>query len=137
MNDKRAGFEEIAHTADCELKVWAPDLPGLMEQAALGMYQLMGVRLKNRTRKQRILKIQAPDAEGLLVSFLSELLYLSDMEGIAFQQFAFTFQTGEMMAKLEGASILSSEKEIKAVTYHNLNIQETRSGLGVCIVFDV
>jgi SHS2 domain-containing protein len=38
---------------------------------------------------------------------------------------------------VEGAPIQTQSKEIKAVTYHNLEIRETSRGLEVSIVFDV
>jgi SHS2 domain-containing protein len=38
---------------------------------------------------------------------------------------------------LYGAPILSMDKAIKAVTFHNLQIQKTRRGVEVEIVFDV
>jgi SHS2 domain-containing protein len=40
-------------------------------------------------------------------------------------------------AELGGALIASQEKEIKAVTYHNLVIRRIHKGLAVNIVFDV
>jgi len=37
MNEKSlSGFEEIRHTADWALRVWAPDLSTLFTQAAQG-----------------------------------------------------------------------------------------------------
>ena len=38
---------------------------------------------------------------------------------------------------MEGGAVRSMEKEIKAVTFHNLEIRETGRGLEVEIVFDV
>ena len=35
----------MEHTADWELEVWAEDLSGLLEEAAGGMYELMGVEV--------------------------------------------------------------------------------------------
>jgi SHS2 domain-containing protein len=40
-------------------------------------------------------------------------------------------------ASLEGAQLVSIDKEIKAVTYHNIAIKKTPRGLQVRIVFDV
>ena len=51
-----SGFREREHTADWELEVWAPDLPGLLVQAARGMYWLMGARLQEGVRLQRTLE---------------------------------------------------------------------------------
>ncbi len=47
-----SGFREKDHTADWELEVWAPDLPGLLVEAARGMYWLMGARLEHGQRQQ-------------------------------------------------------------------------------------
>ena len=132
-----AGFKENAHTADWELEVWAPDLPGLLEQAARGMYALCGVRLDCAPRSYRSLHLPYRDAEGLLVGFLSELLYFSEAERLAFDEFKLTLEVGTLQAELGGAPILALAKEIKAVTYNELEVKETARGVEVRIVFDV
>jgi SHS2 domain-containing protein len=38
---------------------------------------------------------------------------------------------------MEGTQITSVDKAIKAVTYHNLKVEETARGVEVVIVFDV
>jgi SHS2 domain-containing protein len=53
----RIGFQEIAHTADWELEVWAPDLCTLLEQAAQGMYHLCEAKLSNQPRLSRKIEI--------------------------------------------------------------------------------
>lgn len=137
MDEGAAGFRELEHTADWELHVWAPDLPALLEYAARGMYSLSGTRLQPEPRLQRCLKFSAPDAETLLVSFLSELLYLGESEGLGFDRFTFDLQDAQLQASVEGAPIADQSKEIKAVTYHKLAILRTQRGLEVKIVFDV
>jgi SHS2 domain-containing protein len=132
------GFREHAHTADWELEVWAPDLATLLEQAARGMYRLSGVRLGNETPQERSLELHAMDGEGLLVGFLSELLWLEENDRMAFDDFSLQVDAAfTLKAKLRGAVITSQDKEIKAVTYHNLKIETTPHGLEVYIVFDV
>ncbi len=132
-----AGFREIEHTADWELEAWAPGLTGLLEQCARGMYTLAGMRLKAGPRQSRRLEIQAQDAESLLVKFLSELLYYGSQEGLAFDRFGLSVEEYHLQAELEGAPLESLDKEIKAVTYHNLAIRKAKHSLQVRIVFDV
>ncbi len=132
-----AGYEEIEHTADWALRVWAPDLAGLLEQAALGMYELSGIRAYDRRREKRSLKIESTDAEGLLVNFLNELLHFLDQENIAFDEFDLAASETEAIANLAGSTVAERKKEIKAVTYHNLLIQKKLLGLEAQIVFDV
>ncbi len=117
--------------------MWAPDLPGLMEEAARGLFELMGVEVSEETRCHRQLEIGADDREQLLVSFLEELLFIADSEDLAFDGFLLNLVDTNLLARLEGGFIVSRTKEIKAVTYHYLEISETRRGLKTSIVFDV
>jgi SHS2 domain-containing protein len=137
MNQPQAGYREIEHTADWQLEVWAPDVPLLFEQAALGMYELSGTRLESHPRLGEELHLGAPDREGLLVEFLTELLFLAESQGLAFDNFQIQIESQKLFAKISGAPIKSQSKEIKAVTYHNLEIREGPWGLEVSIVFDV
>jgi SHS2 domain-containing protein len=137
MVEKSAGYHEIEHTADWELEAWAPDLPGLLEQAARGMYALSGVCLSTEPRLQRAFVKDYLDPEHLVVAFLSELLYYGENAGLAFDRFELALNDGRLYATLYGAPILDLDKEIKAVTYHNLRVIETPQGYRVRIVFDV
>ena len=65
------GFEEISHTADWALRVWADDLEGLFAEAARGMNALSGAQLAEGPKVKRTFEAEAPDAESLLVAFLS------------------------------------------------------------------
>lgn len=133
----QAGFHEIEHTADWQLEAWAPDMAGLFEQAALGMYTLAGIQLEPGPRAQRSLRIERSDYEQLLVAFLRELLYLGEREHLAFDQLRLHLHGNLLEADLSGAPIAHQDKEIKAVTYHNLVIRPDEWGLRVNVVFDV
>jgi len=138
MTEKQSsGYLEISHTADWALKVWAPDLPGLFEQAAHGMYALLQIQLQPGGRYQCPVDLDAADAEGLLVCFLSELLYLTEQEDLGFDDFDLEIEDVHLFGQMLGAPVESQGKEIKAVTYHNLVIQKTEQGLETTIVFDV
>ncbi len=137
IKDNNAGYKEIPHTADWELLVWGTDMPDLMKQAAEGMYALSGTRLADRDSENREFKVPLLDRESALVDFLSELLFFSEQEGIGFDYFEITQDEESYTIKARCAPIEEKIKEIKAVTYHDLSIRETDSGLEVNIVFDV
>ncbi len=137
MPGQAAGFREQPHTADWALEVWAPDWVGLLQQAARGMYALMHARLRPEPREDYRFEIAAPDGETLLVTFLSELLYFTQRDDVGFDAFALALEGDRLTAEAEGAPIESIAKEIKAVTYHNLSVHETKRGLEATIVFDV
>jgi SHS2 domain-containing protein len=137
MDDRISGFRELEHTADWELEVWATDLVTLLEEAARGMYSISGTSLQVNLYLTRELEISAHDPESTLVTFLEELLYLGEVEGLGFDKFELKLIDEHLLARLGGAPIASQEKEIKAVTYHNLKVRETMRGIEVNIVFDV
>lgn len=133
----KAGYQELEHTADWALRVWAPDLAGLLEQAARGMLALCGVSIDTGARQTRHLELRAADQESLLVSFLGEVLHIMSEEKLAFDEFNIELQGSSLKTKLNGGHIIEQRKEIKAVTYHNLSIRATDHGLETEIVFDV
>jgi SHS2 domain-containing protein len=135
--DDTVGYREIEHTADWELHVWAPNLPALLTTTAQGMYALSHTKLAAGPRVLREFEIPFVDSESLLVDFLSELLFFGEDEGVAFDGFQIDFSGDNLKVQAYGASIQDQAKEIKAVTYHGLQIQETERGLEVNIVFDV
>jgi len=135
-------FEELPHTADWSLRVWAADLAHLFVETARGMNALAGIRLAEKPRVRRTFSTSAADTESLLVSFLSELVYYAEQDRLAFDHFDLSLdiedgQPCRLSASLRGAPILSLDKSIKAVTYHNLQIRKTERGVEVEIVFDV
>ncbi len=134
-----AGFEVVEHTADWALRVWGSDLGVLFKQAALGMgFLMVGDLTAVALQINRNLNLQAFDREDLLVEWLSELVYCAESEYLIFRQFDIhTISDTVLKATLTGDKVAQIDKDIKAVTYHNLAIAETAVGLETTIVFDV
>jgi SHS2 domain-containing protein len=131
------GFEEIPHTADWALRVWAEDLPGLLAESARGMNWLAGAELSDGPRRKITFETESADAASLLVTFLSELVYYAEQENLGFDEFDIRIFDERSSVKMQGAPLKSLKKAIKAVTWHNLEIRETGRRLEVEIVFDV
>lgn len=131
------GFEEIPHTADWALHVWADDLPGLLVESARGMYALCGAEFVDHPRIKRTFEVEGIDGESLLVAFLSELVYYAEQEYAGFDEFEFSTKNDRLKVEMRGAPLNAVSKVIKAVTWHNLKIEKTARGLEVQIVFDV
>jgi SHS2 domain-containing protein len=135
-------YEEIPHTADWCLHVWAADLAHLFVETAKGMNALAGTSLAEKPRITRAFTASAAELESLLVAFLSELVYYAEHDRIAFDNYDLSLELEDdqpchLSATLRGAAILSMNKAIKAVTYHNLQIRQTGRGYELEIVFDV
>lgn len=135
--NSESGFLELAHTADWSLKVWAPDLKRLFEVAAQGMYDLLELELVETARTAIPLELNALDGESLLVAFLSELLYLQQDQGLVFDRFDLEVRNDRISGTLHGAVVKQPGKEIKAVTFHNLEILFLNGRFETTVVFDV
>jgi SHS2 domain-containing protein len=132
-------FEEIEHTADWALRIRGRDLRELLINAARGMSSLLvsDPAIIPSEVEERF-DIEAYDAESLLVNWLSELAYWTEIEGIVFREFELHHVTPmHLQAIVRGGHVSNLEKHIKAVTYHNLEIVETDVGLETTVVFDV
>ena len=127
--DSDCGYLEFEHTADWGLRVWGKDLIQLLICAAGGMFDLMESKVDHRPSDLIPVEINAKTSpENLLVDFLNELLYLSEREKISLNEFHLSLKDGKLVGDICGYMIISYGKEIKAVTFHNLNVTETGSG---------
>ena len=131
------GYEEIPHTADWSIRVWANDLEGLLAESARGMNWLSGAELAEGPRVKETFETEELDGESLLVAFLSELVYYAEQENLGFDNFEISIKNDRLKVEMEGALLKSLSKVIKAVTWHKLEIRESARGLEVEIVFDV
>ena len=132
-------FEEIEHTADRALRIYGSDLEELLLNAARGMYHIMAPQHStNAELQEKFVKIEAMDAESLLVDWLSELAYWAEIEMLVFQEFRIEgVSPTRLQARIYGNPVRQLEKHIKAVTYHNLKIIQSETGLTATVVFDV
>ena len=131
--------EIVEHTADWSQRVRGADLGALFANAARGMAMLMVEDPEALGGDvERTLALDAYDAESLLVDWLNELAYWAESEGLVFSDIEINkIEEKRLAATVRGGEAPVLDKHIKAVTFHNLAITETASGLEVTIVFDV
>ncbi len=137
MTTSESGFEELPHTADWQIRVWARSLPALFTEAARGMNALSGAKPDTGPRVKRKFKAEDQDIESLLVAFLSELVWAAEQEKLVFDAFQVDLKGTKLKVKMSGSHILSLNKPIKAVTFHNIQIRKMGTEFQVEIVFDV
>lgn len=132
-----SGYEELEHTADIALRVWGEDFFSLLRQSAKGMYDLMGIKLERTVPKESEFEIDKRNREIQLVDFLNEILYLAEEEAAIFETFIFNQNEDGIHVQASGYEANSIQRDIKAVTFHDLDIRETDRGLETKITFDV
>jgi SHS2 domain-containing protein len=131
-------FEEIPHTADWSFRAFGGDLNELFENAAHAIFTLEGAGVGEGTEIAREIQVTGIDHESLLVNWLSELLYLQESHREVYQHFHIEKLTPtELRAHIQGTPFQRLDKIIKAVTYHNLTIDQTANGWEAVVVVDV
>ena len=131
-------FEEIEHTADLAIRAYGQDMQELFANAAHGMFALMAEPSAEEPAREREVSLEATDYEGLLVDWLNELIYLHEVEGETYSQFAIeTLSPTELKAQVTGGPTKIKTRAIKAATFHELEVVKTDKGYEATIVFDV
>lgn len=134
----RSGYQEIDHTADWAIRVRAETLAELFEIAAQGMFSIANVKVGTRQQKSEQIKLRANDRESLLVLWLEELLYRIESKRIGIvESRVHKIDQTRLDAEIVTSDLISIGREIKAVTYHNLEIVNEGNRWRVDIVFDV
>lgn len=132
-----SGYEEIDHTADIALRVWGEDFYALLSQSAKGMYDLMGINPEAESHIENTFQIESGVKDTVLVDFLNEVLFLAEDRGQVYQSFSFNQIDAMLEVNVSGQKVESIRRNIKAVTFHDLDIVETDQGLETTITFDV
>ncbi len=143
-------FEQLPHTADIKIRVYGKTLKDLFRHALIGMFQIVRpissdcVIEKDRVvckslPEQRNVRVASIDRDALLVDFLSEALYLSDVHNEAYLDVTIhELDNQNISATLHGVAITGFEVvEIKAVTHHDLRIAQVDGEWRAEIVFDI
>ena len=137
----QGSFQFIDHTADVGMLVKADTLEGMFETAALGFTELITRVDSLKCLIQRQFKLQEEDIETLLVSWLQELLYLLDTEDLIFGRFQVNLKDLALEATAWGEvfdpAMHTMKTEIKAVTYHQLEVVEDDQGWKAQVIFDI
>jgi len=133
-------FEEISHTADVKIRVRAQTLDALFTDAFLALMQVVyGTDRNVGTIKE--IRIESDNTESLLCDFLSEVLFISEVEGLVLSRADIKIEGLHLTAILNGEPFdpvrHSSGTEVKGISYSGLIILKDANGYMLDILFDV
>jgi SHS2 domain-containing protein len=140
MND---AIKILDHTADLAIRIHAESEIDLFKLGARALYQALGKLVADNTAAENFtLELQAGNQEDLFHDWLAELLYHAQTQRVIFDQFEFeslspTHVRAIAQAKPLDLTQTEFQVEIKAVTYHHLQIQKNDEGLTATVIFDV
>jgi len=139
-------YQQIDHTADIALQVTGKDLEDLFRTASDGWRQLTVGEMRVNQKLKRNLNLNAESLEELLVECLSELNYLFMSKQWLYGKYdklqIYDEAPGfKLIAVIRGESLKNIpyqiETEIKAVTFHQLQVKKVKQGYETIIVFDI
>jgi len=144
---KEAGYRWLDHTADVLIHSWGKDIESAFEQTAYGLMETITPDLsKISIEIEKEITVEAEDKEALLFDFLSEFLFIFDVEELVFSEVkvhGIKSVEGryELSASLKG-EVFNKDKheigtEVKAITYSFLEINESIDKVEIKMVFDI
>jgi SHS2 domain-containing protein len=138
----KAGFELTEHTADVGIHAFGPSREAVFEQAALAMASLICDPATVRPRDDVPVVLTADNDELLLVSWLNELLFLTETRRLVWTAFVVDeVGGGRLWARVRGEKQDPKRHQVraqvKAATYHGLELRRGDDGWEAAVVLDV
>jgi SHS2 domain-containing protein len=145
-------FKVIDVSGDIGLKAFGKSINEVFVNAAIGMYSLITNLRTIKKEKTIDVSIKSQSIEGLLVSWLNELIFHFDAYGFIGKKIVIdelilgTDQPAGLQACRLGASVSGEDFDperheskllIKAATYHKLRIENVGNMWEVDVIFDI
>jgi len=136
------GISFFDHTGDIGFEVRAFDLVQLFHDAAEGLYEILVETLPPSGAEVESVELEEAAPDLLLRSFLSELLYRFLTRRVILVDFiAMSIGEGRLRARGRVARFDQDRDglrtELKAVTYHQLEVRRVGLGWKARVIFDV
>jgi SHS2 domain-containing protein len=117
-------FEFLSHTADVKIKVYGKNLKEIVNNSLLALKSFWKPKL-TKTKIEKEIKIESNNEVNLLIDLLSEVLAETYIEKAIFIKFEpQELVSYSLSGKIIGYEFTSLSKDIKAITYHQANLQK-------------
>lgn len=134
-------YKLIEHTADVGIKVTGESITEIFEKAILATSDLVSDGIEIEPKVEKKFNIEEEDIKTAIVSVLEEILYIFEKDFFLPSECTVKVEKNSYKCTLKG-NIISSEEikdgtDIKAVTYHQLEIKEIEGEYQAKVIFDV
>ncbi len=135
-------YRLFEHTADLGIEFFADSLEELFVSSGSGLFDVISGIDRIKAEKTFQINVEGIDLEDLLVNWLRELLYLHQVKRILLCRFHIseisdTRLVGSVMGEPFDAKRHEIKKEIKAATYHGIEVSESKGCWKARVIFDV
>jgi len=135
-------YEFVDHTGDIGVRVFGQTLPELFQQAAEALTFIITDPETLQIKETRKILLEAKTDEELLITWLNELVYLFDTQGLLFKSFeVLSVHDHHFEALAQGERYVQDRHPIKtavkAATYHQLKIENHQGVWTAQVIFDL
>ena len=135
-------FDVIDISGDAGIRAYGNTLDDLFRNAATGMYSLITDLGGIEEKRDLFIKAKCHSLDGLLVSWLNELIFNFDTYGFIGKTIEITaLHDNRLASKLSGEDFDPERHErrllIKAATYHQLKIEKKGEYWVANVIFDI
>lgn len=127
------------HVADIRLRVSAGTVEELFRDAMRGLFAVLGPTAAPDARAvQRRISLESIDRTSVLVDFLGEVLVQAHIAKVEFTTIEFeTISETGVAAIVRGVTPVVFERDVKAVTYHEAEVQVAEGEWSTMLVLDI
>ncbi|NUQ64700.1 MAG: archease [Pirellulales bacterium] len=135
-------YEIFEHTADVGIRARAGDLNGLFADAAKGLFSLILANPDSvRPVQETHIRIDGDQYDDLLFDWLAELLYRFDTDHLLPAEFEVRIDAAGLDATARGEQLDRSrhqlDREVKAITYHGLDVRRDADQWVAEVIVDI
>ena len=135
-------IEIIDHPADIGVIIKTDTLAELFEESAKYMFSIIAELSTVNKKTVKEVSISDTDLPNLLINWLNELLYIFEVEDILFCNFEIeNIDEKSLKAKVFGEELDLKKHtiltEVKAATYHQLDVSKKENFWQAKIIFDL
>jgi len=142
MRTMEPSYEIFDHTADAGIRVFAPTLAGLLAPAGDGLYAVIGELVAGDPCESIGFDLEGSDAAVLLRDYLNELLILFEQDLLCvYRPNVERFDDHHLVVSAQAFPVdrdrSTFHREVKAITYHELDIRTIPGGYEATIIVDI
>jgi SHS2 domain-containing protein len=138
-------FEWVEHPSDAGFRAYGRNLAEAFENAGLALFEIMVDTKKVNPRQEIKVELKAEDEGALLYDWLDRLIYFHDSENIVMSKFKVKISRTKDGFKLSAQAWGEpfdpakhpERTDVKAMTYHMMEIKHEKNRCSVQAVVDI
>lgn len=136
------GFRQLSHTADVKIEAWGADISIALVECVRGFTSVVTEVATIDANEEHAVAMSADTREKLLYDLIDQLVYLKDTAAFLASDATFVVSndggTWQLTGTLRGRSLHGHQlDDVKAMTYHDMKIEETIGKVTIVYVVDL